>query len=145
MSVPDGMFLYEFVLLILGAIMFIVLLFLLIILVKRGNDIKILLAFFLMPLLMIGFPGIQKIQFDNGAIALEKKMSQIAGSVPTDEEKEELKETVKRLESRPISSPEINQQLSEAYKILGDTARSVYYDQKAQETMISTGRIRRIR
>ncbi len=61
---------YEFVLLILGAIMFIVLLILLFVLVKTGNEKKILLAFFLLSLLMIGFQGIQKIQSDIGAISL---------------------------------------------------------------------------
>ncbi len=52
-------------------------------------------------------------------------MSQNADAEPSPEQKGELQGTIEKLECRPISNPEINQQISEGYKLLGDSALSV--------------------
>ncbi len=72
MNVFDGLHLYEIVLLVLGVILFLVLLVALIIFLIQGRSIKSLLLFFVVSVLMIGFPSVTKFKFDKDGVEIDK-------------------------------------------------------------------------
>ena len=83
MKLSEGLFLYEVVLLILGVVMFVALVGILIYYVKQRRQIKPLLLFFGLPVVMIGFPAIKKITFNRDGMEIEKKTAEIAAKPPS--------------------------------------------------------------
>src|SRR5437870_13652772 len=71
-SVVEGLQFYEVVLLGLGVVFFFVLVVILVVLVSQNRNIKPLFLFFVVPVLMIGFPAISKIKFDQNGLELDK-------------------------------------------------------------------------
>ena len=68
MELFHGLYNYEIVLMVAGILFFIFLVLLLAYLVVKGKEYKQMLAFFVFPVIMIGFPGVKKISYDNGKI-----------------------------------------------------------------------------
>jgi hypothetical protein len=83
MSLFDGLYPYEVVLLILGALFFLLLAVLLVLLVVRGKPYTGMLAFFAIPIVMIGYSSIQEITFQDGAVTIQKTTAQLQAA-PTD-------------------------------------------------------------
>jgi len=68
----DGLYFHELVLLVLGILLFIAILVLLIIFAIQKRPLKELVIFLFVSVIMIGYPSIQKIVYDNGVITVEK-------------------------------------------------------------------------
>src|SRR5258706_2649247 len=65
-----------------------------------------LLAFFLLPVAMIGFPGLKSIQYKDGVLSLEKDAHQLQQN-PTDKAlREKVARQVADIGSRPSTNPE---------------------------------------
>jgi tetratricopeptide (TPR) repeat protein len=125
MQVFEGLFFYELILLILGVILFITMLIILIIFAVKGKSFKGLLAFFILPIVMIGFPGYQKITFDNGVITAEKYARQLNENPADNTLRNKLQETMNNIENRPVSEPSTLLKLSKATLTLGDTVKAI--------------------
>ena len=67
-----GLYPYEIVLMVMGIVLFAVLTGTLVLFVVRKRQFGKLFNFFLLPIAMIGFPGIQKIQFEKDKVSIEK-------------------------------------------------------------------------
>jgi hypothetical protein len=124
MEIFGGLFLYEIVLLVLGNILFFVLLGLLIFAVIKKRDIKLLVGLFLMPVVMIGFPSIQKIRYDNGVLEIEKEAQHVKSSPQSAEIKKDLASKVENLQSRAESNPAGLVAIADAHLALGDTLQA---------------------
>lgn len=136
----DGLFLYEIILLILGSLLFLVLLGGLISYIYRKETIKWqYLATFVLPVIMIAYPSIKKIEVDNGRLTIEKLNEAIEqGLVVTDapvkkempkaEIKNQLEKTVAEIEERPAITEESKVEIGRAHFNLG-------HDKKAEKIL----------
>ncbi|MGA9365514.1 MAG: hypothetical protein WBW16_14215 [Bacteroidota bacterium] len=125
MSLPDGMYLYEFVLLILGVLLFLVLLTVLIFFVAQKRPLKVLSTFFVFPIVMIGFPGYQKITFDKDVITIEKSTHELSSNPSNAEARQELQKTLASVEPRSTSNPSILLKIGQGQAALGDTIKAL--------------------
>ena len=116
----DGLYNYEIILLGLGAILFFVLLFVLILLVVKNRPIKVVIPLFLVAIIMMGFPGIQKIKYDNGVFELEK-WTKAAQENPEDQVvQEELASKLAAIQARPVKRPATLKTIQKAQLTLGN-------------------------
>src|SRR5882762_5374270 len=72
MSIFDGLYGYEVIMLVLGILLFLVLIFVLLRSVVKDQPWGKLVPFFLVPIFMIGFPAFKKLSYDDGKVELEK-------------------------------------------------------------------------
>ena len=131
MQIPDGLYIYEFVLLVLGVILFIALLIMLIIFAAQKRSFKGLLPFFILPIVMIGFPGYQKFSYDNGVITIEKLQRKLAESPNDSQARQELKDALVNIENKNISNPETLVKVSKGYATIGDSVAALTFIDKA--------------
>ncbi len=123
----EGLLDYEKVLLLLGILLFLVLMVILIILVVQKRQIKPLLAFFLVPILMIGYPSVKKIQYGNLLVELNRQTEK-AGQASSDEgDRQELNETLKEVKRRTPKKAETFVNIARAEAVLGDTTEALKF------------------
>lgn len=125
MQVFEGLYFYELILLMLGIILFITMLIILIVYAVKGRSFKGLLAFFILPIIMIGFPSYQKISFDNGVITAEKYAMQLNADPADSTLRNKLQETLNNIEDRPVTEPSTLLKISKAALSAGDTVKAV--------------------
>ncbi len=116
----EGLYTYEGILLILGVVMFIALLVVLFIKVLRKESFTGLLTFFFFPILMIGFPGIQTISYENGKLILEKKERYVKEHPDDDEARKEYADAIEKVEQRAGNSEEAKVLVAKGYAALGN-------------------------
>lgn len=131
MKLLDGLFFYEIVLLGLGILLFITVLILLIIFAGQKRPLKDLILFFLVSIIMIGYPSIQKIVYDNGVITVEKLAKGVSQNPADSVQRNELETTIRKMESRSVKDPETLVELGKAQAALGDTVKAERYIGKA--------------
>ncbi len=102
---------YEIILLGLGVALFVVLLFLLIFSVVKKRPLKGLFVFFILPIVMIGFPGIQKIKFESNGAELDKTAAETRRN-PTPENKKLLAAKIGEIEKQPNLSESRKKQIT---------------------------------
>ena len=127
MKLLEGLLLYEVVLLVLGVILFLALVWVLVYSVMRKRSIASLLLFFLLPVVMIGFPAIQKIKFDEHGVEIEKQINEIVDQPPaktTPAQTEELKAKLTEYKARASTSPAALLTIARAETALGEIAQS---------------------
>jgi tetratricopeptide (TPR) repeat protein len=112
----DGLYLFEWVLMALGVILFVVL----VIAFLHKRSIGVLLGFFVVPIAMIGYPSLQSIQISDGKVSLEKKADAVLANPADPTARKELQQQVEKLRSRPFSDPATLTVLSKAEFALGN-------------------------
>ncbi len=125
-----NLYLYEIVLLFLGAFLFMILCGALVYYVVKHQNIKKLLFFFAIPIIMIGYPSIQEIQIESDKIAIKKFKERIREN-PNDSVA--LKQTeilIGKLESRAKTTEDIAV-ISEAYLLLEKPDKAIVLADKA--------------
>jgi len=131
MKVIDGLYFHELILLVLGILLFIAILVLLIIYAAQKRPVKELVLFFLVSVIMIGYPSIQKIVYDNGVITVEKLAKAISKDPSDGEQRNELEMKMRKMEKRAGKDPETLVEFGKAQAILGDTVNADRYVGKA--------------
>jgi tetratricopeptide (TPR) repeat protein len=120
MSLFSGLYLYEVVMLVGGALLFIVTLLLLAILAAKGREIGKLFLFFAVSIVMIGFPAYSKIEISKDGVKLEKTSRQLLLN-PTDKSlRDSLSNEVAKLSVRRYSDPKMLTTIARAQIALGD-------------------------
>ena len=130
MKFLDGLYSYEVVSLVLGAVLFLVLLARLI---KAGPSLS-LLPFFAVSIVMIGFPSIKSVEFHNGIVKIEKTTHALEQDPAKASLREALSQEVTRTAARPSSDPRVPTTLARAQIALGDDAGAEANLQKALRT-----------
>ena len=129
----ENMAFYEIILLILGCLLFLVALTGIIVNIIRSEPLKKYLPLIFISIVMIGFPGINKVTFLNDFISLEKYSRQYEDN-PSDEEAfANLAESYKRIKTGKIKSPEEYTAYANAAMLLEDNETSIEYAEKALE------------
>jgi len=122
MTLFEGLYLYEVVLLVLGVILFLTLIFALLYQVLHKRKFTSLLGFFMLPIAMVGYPSIKSIQYNDGVITLEKTTQELQ-SKPTDPAaRQTLQDQVNRMAARPAASARSLTILAQAQEALGNEA-----------------------
>ncbi len=101
----NGLYSYEVVLLALGAAFFLVLLAGFIHLLWRDKPYSKLLPFFCFPVVMIGYPSIKSIQYQDGIVTLEKTTDQLQRDPTNPTLRETLNKQLAQTADRPGSAP----------------------------------------
>ncbi len=115
----DGLYSYEFVLLVLGVLLFLVALVVFVVLVMRGRPFANLLGFFVLPIVMIGFPAFKSFEFSNGVFKVEKETHDLQQDPTNKTLRESLASDVARLSPRPSSDPAVIATIAHALIALG--------------------------
>jgi len=133
----EGLYFYEIVLIVLGTLLFLALLFGLVFYIIKGRELKKLLLFFLIPIVMIGYPSIQMISIDNGKFEIQKYTYDLKND-PTDTVAiNTLTELVNEYDKREFASPELTMAIGEAHSLLGNDTKAIKYADQALESMPS--------
>ncbi|HET9364106.1 MAG TPA: hypothetical protein VFP71_03865 [Candidatus Angelobacter sp.] len=124
----DGFYLFEWILMCLGVILFIALVIGFFYQLTHKRSIVGLLAFFVLDVLMIGYPSVQSFQINNGVISVEKQTDAVLSNPLNTKARQELQQQVEKLQNRQFSDPATLASLSKAEYVLGN-------DQAAKETL----------
>jgi hypothetical protein len=127
MDIFEGLKSHERVLLVMGVVFFITLLGLLVYYAVKRMPFKGLLPFFAIPIVMVGFPGIQKITFDNGVLGIEKLTEKVEQDPTNTAAKKELETRLKAIENRPISRSANLKILERAYSAVGNKQKATEF------------------
>lgn len=127
MNVLEGLLLHEIIFLFLGILLFLVLLFVLVYYVLNRRAIKALPFFFVIPVIMIGWPGIEKIKFSGTLGSLEMALKNLEADPSDSAALAAVNEGISKIGDRPVSNPATVLTLADAQAVLGDTAKAVDY------------------
>jgi len=132
MKLFDGLYLYEIILMLLGALLFLVLLILLVYSVIKNRDPKSMLLSLLLPVLMIGFPSISKIQYDKLVVELQHQARELEQKPGDPQLKAAVEQKVIAVTARPIdNSPETLVTVAHAQSALGNDTQALTTVDKA--------------
>jgi tetratricopeptide (TPR) repeat protein len=130
----DGLYQYEIVMLLCGVLFFLVLLAAIIVYLVRGKALTGLLVAFVIPVVMIGFPGINTISLSKDKLELQTKIKEVQNAPNDQKAREELDKVTARIESRQISNPETLTDLAKAQFILDEQDKAKINLDKALNT-----------
>lgn len=131
MSLADGLYPGEVVLLVLGVVLFVVLLFVLWHQVSNRRSLSGLLGFFMLPIAMIGYPSIRSLQYREGMITIEKTTQQLEANPSNPKLRATLQQQVQRTAPRSTNNPQDAVVVAKARSLLGDFSQPTKYDPKA--------------
>jgi tetratricopeptide (TPR) repeat protein len=120
MALFDGLYLYEIVLLICGVVFFLGLLVTLLWKIFANQEYKNLLPFFMLPIVMIGFPSITSIKVKGEVVEIDKTTHDLQSKPQDQQTRAALQTQVAKLGARPLKDPIILASLANAQFALGD-------------------------
>ncbi len=126
----SGLLLSEFVLLILGIFLFLILCAGLLYYIIKKEQIKKLLLFFVLPILMIGYPSIKEVTISKDRILLSKYQDDFIKNSKDTIARNKIEEYTEKLEQRSSGADEILQ-IGKSKLLLGKTDEAVNWANKA--------------
>lgn len=120
----DGLLLYEITLLFLGVLLFVILCIGLLYYILKNEPVNKLLFFFLIPVIMIGYPGINQISISNDKIELTKYQQKLIDNPNDSVAREKVEQITEKLEKR-ASNPRDLVQISTSNLLLGNTEKAI--------------------
>lgn len=131
-TLVNDLHLYELVLLFLGVILFMILSAGLVYYIVKKEEIKKLLFFFPIPIIMIGYPSIQEFTISKDKIELSKNKEKYIDNPNDTLAKQKIAELTEKLKER-AQTPEDIVRISEAKLLLGEPEEAIKYADKAIE------------
>ncbi len=120
MGITTGLYGYEIVLLILGVVLFLVLIFAFLYQILHGKKVSALLAFFVLPIAMIGYPSIHSLQYKDGVLTLEKSTQDLLKNPLDAAARAKVEQEVSDLSKRPAKDPKDATIVAKAQFAVGD-------------------------
>jgi cytochrome c biogenesis factor len=133
MQLFNGLYLYEIVLLCLGALLFVVLLVAMVAMLIKGRAIKILLRFFLISILMMGFPAVSLIKIKDLIVTLKRQTRQLEQNPIDQTARAAVAQTVETVTARTYSDPATLTTMAKAQIALGQEVRAQTTAKRAVE------------
>jgi hypothetical protein len=118
----DPLYWYEIAMLVLGVVLFFVLVITLLKLVNRGKPFGSLLLFFAIPVVMIGYPTIQSVSFEDGVVTITKTTALLQKDPANTTLRQTLQQAVKKTALRPATNPRTMAKIAAGQFALGDRA-----------------------
>ena len=134
MAFFDGMYSYEIILLFAGGLLFVVLLAAFLRQVFANRSYAAMLPFFLVSVLMIGFPAVSSVKVSNGVVEIDKKTHDLQEHPEDTALRASLQSDVNNLSARPFKSPQIVATLAKAQFALGQEEQAKQNLDKALAT-----------
>lgn len=125
MTLFDGLHLYEIILLVLGVVLFFVLVVILIIFVIQRRSITAVLPFLIASVLMIAFPAISKVKFDQHGVEIDKLAVAVARNPSDEAAKRKLETLVTQIKPRAAESAQGLVKIARAEAVLGNANKAV--------------------
>jgi hypothetical protein len=129
-ALTSGLRPFEVLLLALGALLFITLLLLLVVNSLRGKPVAALVPLFFVSVVMIAYPGVQRVKIGSDEVEIEKLTREIKSAqgapagAAVEQKKEELRAKISALEQRPNLSPASRLTVAKAQAAVGDVERA---------------------
>lgn len=118
-KLTDGLQLHEVAMFILGGLLFVVLLFLIVLFALRKRQLKPLLLFFIIPIVMLGWPSIAKIQVNNDGLTLVNNLKELEENPEDKALQRKVEQSIQALEEKRVSAPRVLATIAKAEYILG--------------------------
>lgn len=134
-TIFDNLFLYEIVMLFLGVFLFMLLCAGLVYYIIKRDNIKKLLFFFLIPIIMIGYPSIQEIQIEKDKFALRRFSNEVIENPDDTVAQKELIKVTEKLEKRATAIEDLRA-VAEANLLLGNPDKAIDLTNKAIESEV---------
>lgn len=122
MSFFDGLYAYEVVMLVCGALLFLTSLILFVFFAVGGKSIAKLYPFFGLSIVMIGFPAYKKIQISKDGFELEKDSAALVQNPADQALRSNVSTEVAALAPRSFSDPKMLTSIAKAQIALGDNS-----------------------
>jgi hypothetical protein len=119
MNLFAGLYFYEIVLLVLGIVLFLTMLVALIVSLLKGNSIAPLVMFFVISIVMIAFPSIAKVRFDEHGVEIDKATNEVVQNPSNPQAKAKLQNLLATSTDRANSSPQRLLEIARAQAALG--------------------------
>jgi len=116
----DGLNLFEWVLLVLGVILFFVAVIGFFVQLKNKNNLTPILGFFIVSIIMIGYPSIQSFQLAGAEVTMQQATNDLHNDPGNSSARQTLQAAVKKLGNRSFSDPAVLTSLSSAQFALGN-------------------------
>lgn len=126
----SGLLLYEITLLVLGVFLFLILSAGLLYYIIKKEQIKKLLLFFLLPIVMIGYPSIKEISISKDRISLVKYQDMLIENPEDSVAREKVEEYTGKLEDRASGTDDMIR-ISKSKLLLGNNKEAVVFANKA--------------
>lgn len=134
----EGLLSYEIVLLVMGVILFLFMLVIMVVFVVKQRPIRSLVVFFLLPVVMIGFPSIEKIKFGNVIDIIKDKSDVLAQNPQNKEVRSVLEAELAKIDEKRISRQQTEMIIAKAniaiatsYDASGNRAEAIRRTDKA--------------
>jgi len=121
----EGLYSYEKVLMVLGIVLFALLAGALVVFIVQKRRLGPLYPFFLLPLVMIGFPAFQKISYENGKLSMEKYVRQVADNPKDEQARVNLQASIGKIEPRAAADPKAGLMVARAFQSLNEPQRAL--------------------
>lgn len=119
MNIFDGLLGYERLMLICGFVLFVFALAAITVMIVQRRDFKAATLLIVIAIVLMGFPGIQAVKFNQGMVELDRIRSQ--PDVPADPAKKaQDREFLSQLQQRADNNPLLQAQISDGYRAIGD-------------------------
>jgi tetratricopeptide (TPR) repeat protein len=104
-TLTQGLYPGEVVLLVLGVVLFLVLVVAFFYQLTHQRSLASLLGFFIIPIIMIGYPSITSIQYKDGVLSVEKSTDKILDNPTDSQSRQDLEKQVQQIASRSAGNP----------------------------------------
>ena len=134
MNFFEGIPLYQISLFVLGAFFFLVLVFAFVTLLLRGKPYGKLLVFFVIPIVMMGFPAIKSFQYKGLVVTLDQSTAALQKDPTNTALRDQVQDQVKQVANQPNQSPQTMLKIAASQFALGQEANAKALLQKALPT-----------
>lgn len=119
MSIFDGLYGYEKLMLICGFILFVFALAAITVMIVQRRDFKMATVLIIFAIVLMGFPGIQAIKFSQDTVELDRLRAQ--PTAPTDPvQQQHSAQTLSAIEKRATGNPQLQAQVADGYRAIGE-------------------------
>ena len=123
MNVFDGLYGYEKLMLLCGLILFVFALAAITVMIVQRRDFKMAMALIVLAIVLMGFPGIQAVKFSQDTVELDRIRTQ--PQAPTDPaQKQQAQQALSNLEQRSAGNPQLQAQVSDGYRAIGEVDKA---------------------
>ncbi|KZC20998.1 hypothetical protein RHOFW104R3_22450, partial [Rhodanobacter denitrificans] len=119
MNIFDGLYGYEKLMLLCGFILFVFALAAITVMIVQRRDFKMAMGLIVFAIVLMGFPGIQAVKFSQDTVELDRIRAQ--PQAPADPaQKQQAERTLASLEQRAADNPQLQAQVSDGYRAIGE-------------------------
>ncbi|MBN8923569.1 MAG: hypothetical protein BGP10_06170 [Rhodanobacter sp. 68-29] len=119
MSIFDGLYGYEKLMLVCGFVLFLFALAAITVMIVQRRDFKAVIVLFVVAIVLMGFPGIQSIKFSNNLVEIDRLRAQPTEQIDP-QQQQQYAQTLAQVEQRATNNPLLQAKVADGYRAIGD-------------------------